>query len=173
VTAESEAPDDGSYIRGGGGVAVDAHRVIRVVVVFTLLALLAIAVLLAVAALRSNSRADRLKAHGVAVDVTVTSCLGEASGTGITVTGFKCDGMFTLGGRSYTEVIIGNSANHQAGDIVKAVTDPSDPADLSTADSVAAAHGSSADFALAVIPAALFVVLLVFARRSTLRRRSD
>jgi hypothetical protein len=168
VTAESERPDEGSYIRGGGGVTVDTHRVTRVVVGFVLLSLVVIAVLLVVAGVRSHSRANRLQAHGVAVDVTVTSCLGEASGTGITDTGYKCSGTFVLAGRSYTEVINGNAAVHQPGDVVKAITDPDNPADLST---VVAAHRSSTEFVLAAIPALLFVVLLGFVARAARRRR--
>jgi hypothetical protein len=137
------------YIRGGAGV-VDTRRLFRVLF-------------------------DSLRHRGVPVNVTVTSCLGILSGTGITVTSFQCRGSFDLAGRSYNAVIDGSSVNHAVGDVVKAIADPKHPTSVSTPSSVVGAHSSWRAF---IGPAILFLVLVLVivggvwsSRRSSARRR--
>jgi hypothetical protein len=169
---DSHATSDGAgYIRGGGGVVVDRGLVVRVVAWAVLLVLLVVAVLLTRAAVNKNSRIDGLKSHGVAVQVTVTECLGMASGTGITVTGFKCRGTFELTGRRYEEVIEASSIPHQSGDVVAAIVDPRDPTSLTLASVVSGQHASWTAFVIPAIPALLFVAGLATLLMSMRSRR--
>jgi hypothetical protein len=119
------AADDGpGYIRGSGAVVIEGRRIIAIVVIATLATLAVLAILLTIAAIEKNDRIDRLHHRGVAVDVTVTSCLGLASGTGITTTGYRCRGSFTLASRHYDEVIGSSNALLQPGTVVKGIVDP-------------------------------------------------
>jgi len=157
------------YIRGGGGVEVASSRVAAVLVGAAVVVLVALAVVLAVEAIAQNSRIDRLRSSGVAVDVTVSSCLGMASGTGITESAYQCRGTFTIGGHSYNEVIDGSTDLHPVGATLRAVTVPGDPATLSTAAAVAAMRSSWTVFAA---PAGLVVLALVILGLVLWRARS-
>ena len=75
---EPELP--GGYIRGGAGVPTDTRQVLRVVVWAILASLAILTIAMVVNGLHHNARAQRLQHHGVAVAVTVTSCLGQATG---------------------------------------------------------------------------------------------
>ena len=162
--------DEGTdYIRGAGGVTLDSRRVLVVVVGSCLAILAAVAVELGIATVDQNSRNTHLKQHGVAVDVSVTSCIGVLSGTGVTVAGFDCRGTFTLGGHTYTDAIRGSTAPLATGAIVKAIADPDNPSVLSTTQSVAAAHPS---WRALILPAVLLVIaiggalwLVIYVRR--------
>jgi hypothetical protein len=150
--------DDGTdYIRGAGGVTLDSRRVLVVVVGSCLVILAAVAVALGIAAIDQNARNTRLQQHGVAVDVSVTGCIGVLSGTGVTVASFNCRGSFTLGGHTYTDTIRGSSARLATGSIVKAVTDPGNPSVLSTTRSVATAHPS---WRALILPAVLLMLAI-------------
>lgn len=169
-----EAP--GSYIRGGGGV-IDTRRLFRVVVGSAIVALSVLVVVLAVEAVHKNSRIDSLQHRGVPVDVTVTSCFGILSGTGITVTTFQCSGTFNLAGKIYHAVIAGSDANHQPGDVVQAVADPKHPTSISLASSLVNAHSSWRPY---IAPTVLSVVLLLliagalwWSRRNSAQRPPD
>lgn len=169
-----EAP--AGYIRGGGGI-VDTRRLFRVLIGSAIVALAALVVVLTVEGVHKNSRIDSLRHRGVPVDVTVTSCFGILSGTGITVTTFQCSGSFDLAGRSYKAVIGGSDVNHAAGDVVKAVADPKHPTSVSTASSLVNAHSSSRPF---IGPAVLFLLLILliagalwWSRRSSAQRPHD
>jgi hypothetical protein len=150
-----EAP--GGYIRGGGGV-VDPRRLFRVLIGLAIGVLAVLVVVLAIQAANKNSRIDGLQRRGVPVDVTVTSCLGILSGTGITVTSFQCSGSFNLAGHTYNALIAGSNANHQAGDVVKAVADPKHPTSVSLPSSLEKQQSSWRAFIGAGV---LFVVLLL------------
>jgi S1-C subfamily serine protease len=169
-----EAAD--SYIRGGGGV-IDPRRLFRVAVGSAIVALAVLVVVLAVEAAHKNARIDSLQRRGVPVDVTVTSCFGILSGTGITVTTFQCSGSFELAGHSYHAVIAGSDINHQPGDVVQAVADPKHPTSISLASSLVNAHSSWRPF---IAPTVLFVVLVLliagalwWARRNSAQRPPD
>ena len=169
-----EAP--GSYIRGGAGV-VDTRRLFRVVLGLTVVALAAVVVVLTIQAAQRNTRIDNLRHRGVPVDVTVTSCLGILSGTGVTVTSFQCSGTFDLAGHSYNAVIGGSNVNHAAGDVVKAIADPKHPTSVSTTGSLVHTHSSWRAY---IGPAVLFLVLvllvagaLLWSRRTSAQRARD
>jgi hypothetical protein len=164
------------YIRGGGGV-MDPRRLFRVVVGSASVALAVVVVVLTIAAVHKNARIGGLQRRGVPVDVTVTSCFGILSGTGITVTTFQCKGSFDLAGRSYNAVIAGSTVNHQAGDVVKAVADPKHPTSVSLASSLVNAQSSWRAF---VVPTVLFVLLVLliagalwWSRRNSAQRPPD
>jgi hypothetical protein len=165
------AADAVDYIRGSGGVAVEGRRVLRVIVVFILASLAVLTVLLLIEAIGKNARINRLHHDGVPVHVTVSSCLGLASGTGITTIGYKCRGTFSLAGHRYDEVIGGSTAEHQAGDTVAAVVDPHHPSNLVAAGAVTRDRASGAAFLIPAIPALLFVLLLAFMWRPLSRPR--
>lgn len=162
------------YIRGGGGVDLGRKRVGAVLIGLTLIILVTLALVLAVNAARQNYRIDRLHASGVPVNVTVSSCLGMASGTGITESAFQCRGSFTLGGQTYNEVINGTGDLHAPGQVLPAVTVPGDPTLLYAAASVRSMQSSWTAF---VIPAVLLllaflIIAAVFWRNRATRTRT-
>jgi hypothetical protein len=166
----------GSYIRGGGGV-VDTRRLFRVVVGSAIVALAVLVVVLTIEAAHKNSRIDSLQHRGVPIDVTVTSCFGILSGTGITVTTFQCKGSFALDAHNYNTVIAGSTINHQAGDVVKAVADPKHPTSVSLASSLVNAKSSWRAF---IGPGVLFLLLVLliagalwWSRRNSAQRPPD
>jgi hypothetical protein len=158
TTGNVNTPDDGiGYVRGGG-VEIDRRRAGRVVLVCCVVVLVGSLIGFTAAALSSNARMSRLKAHGVPVEVTVTSCIALSSGTGETVTGYTCRGSFTLDGRRYTDVIGGTTLPHRVGQTLRGVSDPQDPALLSTARAVAVARPAWQAF---IVPAITLVVLIL------------
>jgi hypothetical protein len=156
TTDEPTTDEHGGYIRGGGGVQVDGRRVGLIVAGFAIIGLAVLVTVLSVGAVRENSRAHRLQ-RGAAVEATVTGCLGNASGTGITASGYTCRAAFTLDGRQYDDVLGGTTVLFPTGQTVRAVTVAGDPAILSTADAVAAGHSSWRPF---VTPGVLLLVLV-------------
>jgi hypothetical protein len=124
--------DEVDYQRGSGGVRIDTRRLVLVILGLVILVMATLVVVTAIDAAQHNSRVSRLQQRGVPVDVTVTSCLGLASGTGITVDGFQCRGTFALEGHTYNEVIGGSSVNIPPGTTVHAVVVPREPSSLST-----------------------------------------
>jgi hypothetical protein len=169
VTADR---DETSYIRGGGGVSVDPRRFMRAIVLVTLATLAILTTVLVIGVIQKHSQISRLKDHGVVVAVTITSCIGNASGTGITAAGFSCSGSFTLGGINHTDVLKGNSVNQQIGDRVTAITDARDPSDLSTPDAVSAARLPLTDLVAPAVSALLLVIVLALGMNALLRRRA-
>lgn len=159
---EGEGPDrePASYIRGGAGAPTTNRNVLVVSVAVGLVALLCLAAALAFDAAHKNARDRRLTNHGVPVTVTVTSCLGTASGTGITVIGFTCRGSFEVDGHRHIEVIRGSSDLLQRGDKVPAVVDPHAPTTLSTVNAARHAHASWRAY---IVPVGLTISVLVAA----------
>ena len=133
----SGGPDEpDSYVRGGAAPQINTRRVGQVVAVIWLVALLTVAIVLAVEAAGNNSRHSTLRKHGVAVQVTVTKCLGLLTGTGITVDGYTCTGSFVLDGVTHTATIDGTNLDYPIGSALAGVADPANPSDLATAASV-------------------------------------
>lgn len=178
-TSDAEQRDDSAgegYIRGGGGI-VDTRRLFRITVGSAIVTLAVLVIVLTIQAVHKNSRIEGLQRRGVPVDVTVTSCLGMLSGTGITVTSFQCSGSFILADRTYNAVIGGSNVNHAAGDVVKAVADPKHPTSISTASSLANAHPSWRAFIGPAVVFLLLVLLVVgalwWSRRNSAQRPPD
>jgi hypothetical protein len=141
----------------GAGVSVDTGRLVTVLVVLGLLGLAALIVILFLAGASKNSQIDRLRQHGIPVDVRVLSCQGLLGGTGSNSAGYACRGSFTLEGHRY-EVNIPGNVLHAQGSIVRAVTVRDDPQLLDTARALATEHSSGRVF---ILPAVLLLVELL------------
>jgi hypothetical protein len=165
VSAPSDADPDASsgYIRGGAGTTTGNRTVFRNSVAFCLAVLAILVVVLAIQAAHQNSRSHRLKDHGVAVRVTVTRCLGTATGTGITVNGFVCRGGFDVRGRHYTEVIHGSSRLLTTGEVIAGVIDPAAPSTLAAAGSVGTPKPAWHAYIGSAVCALLLLLVLGFA----------
>jgi hypothetical protein len=157
----------GGYIRGGAGRPTDNRHVLRIGLVACLVAVALVVLALAVQASRQASRSDRLVHDGVAVRVTVTSCFGIATGTGITATDFACQGSFVLDGHRHVDRIGGSSKLLPTGTVIRGVTDPASPTTLSVAGAVTASSGAGRSYLLG----ASALVLLLLAGIATWRLR--
>jgi hypothetical protein len=123
------------YVRGAGGVDVDARLAWQWVARLLLASLAALTVVLVVGAIRQDVAARRLIAHGVPVTARVTGCVGLASGTGITVYGWTCRASFDVGTHQYDEVLGHTSHRFATGTAVAARVVPGQPASLALAQS--------------------------------------
>jgi len=150
------------YIRGGGGLPSSSRHVLRVFLAVCSAFLAALTVALIIGAAHENSRNHELQRHGVPVEVTVTSCLGTATGTGITVNGFTCHGSFVLNGQRYDDVIGGSSQLLARGSVLKGVADPQSPAVLSAAQAVRTSTASWRPFIRPAIPLAVLIAVAGF-----------
>lgn len=132
-----------------------------------LLALFALIIIVSlISATNDNARIERLKDHGVAVAVTVTSCVGDIGGSGSNAAGYTCHGSYRLHGVHYREIIGSKTTQSRPGTVVRAVADPAHPSTIELASRV---HASSASTSVYVVPGLLalflFVLLPVFVRR--------
>lgn len=151
----------------GAGVQVDARRVGGVIVGGCVVGLAALTIVLFLAGAQKNAQIDRLRQHGVPVDLTVSGCLGLLGGSGSNAAGYACRGTFTLDGHRYNEAIPGDTF-HPPGATLRAVSVPGDPALVSTISAVTSEHASSKVF---VLPTILLIVLVTLAGALVLRRR--
>jgi hypothetical protein len=166
-TPEGDTPDVALTRLRGAGVEVDVRRAGRVVLGICLVGLLVLVVVLFVAGANKNAQINQLRNHGVAVNVTVTGCLGLLGGSGSNPAGYACTGTFTLDGHRYRESVPGNVLR-PPGTKVAAVAVPGDPPLLDTHHAVANEHASLGVFA---VPTILLVVLLLLIGALVLRRR--
>lgn len=149
-------PGETGYIRGGGGVDVNATWLGRFLVLLCALVLIILTVVTAVSAANQNSRAAKLQSSGTPVDVKVTGCVGVSSGIAQAIQYYQCRGTYSVGGQSYNEVIGGIRSAVPSGRTVQAVAAKGDPALVSTAG---AAKKSS--YAVPIVLGAVAVVLIV------------
>jgi hypothetical protein len=156
-------PEPGTYIRARAGGEVDARRVLRVVMILTVLGLVALVIVTTIGAANQNSVQSRLQRDGVPVKVTVTRCEGVTSGIGQALQYTSCRGDYTLGGHTYNEVIGGNRIGYPVGQTLEGVAVPGHPALLSTATAVAKKFSRWTPYitplALAAVTAALVLLL--------------
>jgi hypothetical protein len=153
----------------GAGVSVDTGRLVTVLIVIGLLGLAVLIVILFLAGASKNSQIDRLRQHGVPVDVRVSGCLGLLGGSGSNPAGYACRGSFTLDGHRHSVDVPGNVLR-APGSIVRAVTVRDDPQLIDTVRALATEHSSGRVFILpavllAVELLALLVLVLVRRRR--------
>ncbi len=151
----------------GAGVNIDVRKTGRVVVAICLLALAVVTLVLFVAGLHKNAQINTLRQHGVAVQVTVSECLGLLGGSGSNPAGYACQGTFTLDGRHYRESIPGNVLR-RPGTKVRAVAVAGDPPLVSTAHAVDSERASASVF---VVPAVLLAVLVILIGALVIKRR--
>jgi len=140
----------------GAGVDIDPRRAARWVIGVGLALLGAVAVVLLVAGIQKNGQADSLQRNGVAVNVTVTDCLGLLGGSGSNAAGYACKGAYTFDGHHYEQDIPGG-AELAVGSVIRGVIVPGDPRLLSTPALVAEQRSSWNVF---IAPAVLLVVLI-------------
>lgn len=125
-----------------------------------MLAIFAVAIVVSfISATNDNARIDRLKNHGVAITVTVTSCVGNIGGSGSNAAGYTCSGTYSIHGVRYQEVIGSKTTLSTAGTIVHAVADPSRPSTVELASSVARSSSSRSVYVVPILLAILFLVL--------------
>lgn len=175
-TPAGPTPGQSGYIRGGGGVEMDTHRIVRWAGLICVLALTGVVIVLTISAVGDNSRQTRLKEHGVPVEVTVTGCVGIGSGIGQATAGYTCRGFYSLDGNQYTAVIRGANDALPVGDVLQGVTVRGDPGLLSTASAAGEQHSSWTPFVTPIVLGAITIVLAVglFVWTSRYRRgRSD
>ncbi len=142
----------------GPEVPADVRRTTRIVVGICLAVLAALVVALVLAGANKNAETSRLKHNGVPVMVTVTHCLGNASGSGAALTGYTCNGTYLLKGHRYSEVIRGSDQPHLRGDLIPGVVDPANPTAVTTAHEVATSNPS---WKVYIAPIILLIVLIL------------
>lgn len=167
-TGRIETPAEPVMTLRGASVEVDVRRAGRVVVAICLVALAATVIVLFVAGIQKNAQITLLRQHGVAVEVTVSGCLGLMGGSGSNLAGYECKGTFTLAGRRYSEPIPG-SVLYSPGTRLQAVAVPEDPALLSTLHALATEHTSWRVF---ILPTVLLVILGLLVGAMVLKRGS-
>jgi hypothetical protein len=144
-------------LRGSSVGNVDARRVGHVLLAAALVTLAVLVVVFSLAGAHRNDQISKLHSQGVKVEMTVTRCAVLLGGSGSNDAGHACRGAFTLDGHRYTEAIPG-SAPYTAGQSLRIVVVPGDPALLSPVQVVAHEHSSWTVF---VLPGILFIVLLL------------
>jgi hypothetical protein len=159
ATPTGSTPGDAPYIRAGGGIEIELSRLVRVAIGLCVLLLVGIVVDLTVSAANQNSRQTKLRQQGVPVELTVTGCLGNGSGSGQTVEGYICRGTYTVGGHRYNEVIGGTTVVHPVGQRLQGVAVPGDPTLVSTANGVASKRSSWTPYITPTILGAVAIAL--------------
>lgn len=151
----------------GTKVQVDTRRVGRLAIAIFLAALTFVAIVLYVVGFQKNSQISILSRHGVAVEVTVSRCLGQLGGSGSNPVGYDCTGTYLFGGRRYTESIPGN-ALLPPGRTLRGVISPGDPALFSTPRVLATEHPSWRVF---IVPTAILMVPVLLVGAFVLGKR--
>jgi hypothetical protein len=175
VSPDGSSAGDGTYIRGGGGVAI-SPRVLAVVLAGICIALLvAFAAYYGFAANRQSSNIAALRNRGVPVEATITGCVAVSSGVGMGIEYWQCRGSYTLEGRTFNEQLNGSRSFVETGRVVAAVAVPGDPGLLSTASSVRGRHNSTGSYIVSGVLGALAVVGAggLLALRKSGRRRAS
>ena len=143
-------------LRGADAVGVGR----RIWVVAGAVGLIVVTVLLVISvisATKDNARITRMKDHGVAVSVVVTSCIGNLGGSGSNAANYTCRGHYLVAGTPYDEVIGAMTKFAAPGTHVPAVADPSRPSTIELASAVTSSSASPGAYA---IPGLLGVALL-------------
>lgn len=155
------------YIRGAQ--AGERRRARLVALITYCVVLTGLVVILVVQVIHERSMVNRLHKHGQQVTVTVTACRALASGTGITASGFRCDGTYFLGGQLRTATIRGSTTLFPIGQTVPVVVDPQQPDEIITIDAAMAPPLFWRSLAIPAIPFLLLALpgvwLLLRARR--------
>ena len=154
-----------SYIRGSGAVPVDPARLGRILLVLIGAAVAALTVVFAVEAFQRNARVDALRDRGVAIEASVSGCVGLASGTGITEVGYQCRANFTYGGRAFNEPIHGTAQLFPVGQKVAAIAERGNPAIAYTAASVGMMRSTWTVWITPLALLLLLVMTVLFRRR--------
>lgn len=147
-----------SYVRGAGGVVLPARRVLAVTVALMAAALTVVTLVVTTVDLQHLGHRRALARYGFSVDVTITACLANASGTGITEAGFVCRGRYQVRGKVYDRLINGSSQQFPTGATIHAVTSLARPTELYSAGSI---KGDLSYRSALVVPTVLLGLLLL------------
>jgi hypothetical protein len=165
--AGTGAQDPLSTLRGPSVGPVNVRRIGQILAALGVLSLIVLVVVFLVAGVHRNSQISDLHQHGVKTNMTVTGCLTQIGGTGSNPAGYRCQGTLSLNGHRYTEPIPGMT-QYRRGQILPVIVVPNDPALLATQGSYAGQHTSASVF---ILPAVLFVVLVLLVGGLVLERR--
>jgi hypothetical protein len=124
------------YVRGAGGVVLPTRRVLAVVLALIAAALTVVTLAVLIVDLQHTEHRRALARNGIRVDVTITGCVANASGTGITESGFTCRGRYEVGGKVYDQVMHGSSEQLPVGIETLAVTSSVRPTELYSLGSI-------------------------------------
>jgi hypothetical protein len=175
--AATDRPDDVGRVGTMRGASVELDRrrlaqLLRVAIAGVVATLAVLAIVLTVAANRSNDRIEELQDQGVPVTLTVTGCLGLLGGSGTNPVGYSCHAAYVLDGHRYTETLPGLAAR-RPGTRIAAVAVPADPSLVSPAATLKDEHASAGAFAVPIaLGAALAVLLAVLVVRARSGERS-
>lgn len=154
----------------GGAVDVNRRLVLQVLGGLCVVGLAAVVAVLFVAGAHKNDQITRLHRQGVPVAITISGCLGQLGGSGSNQAGYSCRGTFSLQGRRYHEPIPGSTLYTQ-GTTLRGVAVPGDPALVTPAAVLRTEQASFSVFALPIVLAALWVILVAAGVVLTLRHR--
>ncbi|HXQ59452.1 MAG TPA: hypothetical protein VN799_05115 [Acidimicrobiales bacterium] len=146
---------------------MNTRRVGGVIVGLSLTGLAVLAGALFAAGVHKNTQITSLRRHGVAVEITVSGCLGLLGGSGSNAAGYSCRGSFVLAGHRENEPIPGDTLL-PPGTRLRGVAVPGDPALVTTAGALAREHAS---WRVYIVPTVLAVVLVLSVGALVLRRR--
>ena len=146
MSTDADAETTAVSVLRGPEVRVNTKRVGQVLLFLGMSALAILGVLLVVSGAHRNAKITELHQHGVKVEISVSGCVGVASGSGSTPATFTCHGSFTLRDHRYNEIIGGQTTHLDVGSTVPAVAVPDDPALVATVRSVATQHASFSVF---------------------------
>ena len=155
AATEVHQPQD-IYIRGAQ--AGELHRGRLAALVTYGAALTGLVVILAVQVIHERSMVNRLHTRGHQVTATITSCRALASGTGITASGFRCNGSYLIGGQLRTATIRGSTTLFPIGQTVPVVVDPQQPDEIITIDAAMAPRPVWRSLAIPAIPVLLLAL---------------
>ncbi len=124
--------------------------------IVAIVALVAAAIVLFVAGADKNAQLDELHHHGVAVEMTVSRCMGVLGGSGSNAAGYACQGTYTFEGRRYGAPVPGN-ARRAPGSTLEVVVSSQDPGLISTP---AALEASRPSWLVFLAPGVLALVAL-------------
>jgi hypothetical protein len=141
-------------------VEVDVRRIGPAAFFICLIALGVVTITLFVAGAEKNAQLSNLRQHGIPVEITVSSCLGQLGGSGSNAAGYACHGTFTFEGHRYLVSVPGNVLRYP-GTKVHGVTVARDPHLISTASEVARDAPSPRVFILPSVLLALLVLGVV------------
>ena len=146
------------YVRGAGSVVLPTRRVLAVALALISAALAVIALVVTTVDVQRLEHRRALARNGFSVDVTITGCLANASGTGITEAGFICRGRYHVGGKVYDQVIHGSSDRFPTGATVRAVTSIARPTELYSVGSI---RGDLSYRSALVVPTVLLGLVII------------
>jgi hypothetical protein len=170
---ESLEPHDVASLRGAEAQRIGARFWFVVCVLVSIVIAVFIAVSF-IAAVKDNTRMERLKTEGLSVVVTVTNCAGHIGGSGSNAAGYTCYGKYRVDGVRYQGVIGSKTSLSPTGTTVRGVADPSHPSTVELASAVAASSTSDSVYIVPSVLALVFVALsLIVARARRSRVKSQ